>query len=171
MVAIATILITLYATVGPLLQRATSVVISTTTSPVKLSGHVASELPLGYTGALSPDEHAGGALQHVILDFANALGNFDKNQPIQLEQSGLAGCAGNCSAVVQAAGIVANCSSSVTDWGINTLSDPDGVLIFQVTSTWDQDLYQALQYTMETITLSVCRTLGVYSVMAFYLIN
>lgn len=101
MVAISTVIVTLCVAIGPLLQKATSVTTLTTTLPVKLSGHIASGLPQGYTALLVAGEADLGG---VSLEFSQVLRSIDQNKDIEYKDSGISGCEGNCSSVIQGAG-------------------------------------------------------------------
>lgn len=152
-IAFCTIMVTVCAAIGPLLQRATSVTTLITISSTTLVGHIASELPQGYTANL-------GALQYdltsVSIDFAKVLSSFEQNKALNLKDLGLSGCDGNCTAVIQAAGLIADCSKNSTSWGINGTSADSGVSIFDVSSLWESGGVKGTQTSNETITLMVC---------------
>ena len=160
--AVATVVVTLCAAVGPLLQRATSVVVATTTHNITLSGHVASELPQGYSASLTAQSADLGG---VSLAFAQILSGYYTQKPIV---SDLQGCeAGNCTTTLQAAGITAVCGSPVvSDWGINVSSDQSGVTIFQVNSSWINNGVEADMESLEQITLSVCKKTSYFTSLA-----
>lgn len=152
--AMATIVVTGCVIVGPLLQRASVVLNATTHADVYLLGHIAEELPQGYTASLSASLDA--ALGGVSLEFAQVVKEHDQNTPLVHDFSS---CKGNCSATVQAAGVVATCGTPVvSDWAINRFSDNGGVPVFQINSSWGDDGSAALGYSREKIVLSVCST-------------
>jgi len=151
LVAIATVVCTLCAAAGPLLQRASSVVVATTTSSVNITGHVASELPQDYSAFITPGSN--NAIGGATLAFASVLKDYEQNLPIT---SDLTGCKGNCSAIINAAGMTPVCGAPiVTDWGINR-TNIGGIPIFQVSSFWADNGVKVDRLSLEQITLEVC---------------
>jgi hypothetical protein len=160
LLAIATILTTVCAAaVGPLLQRASTVVEAMTPTTVLLVGNVAAELPQGYSASFVTQS---AKLSGLSLAFARVIAAFEQELPISLaDLTGTAttttcGSDGNCSAIIEAAGMTAVCDAPlVSDWAINRTSGASGLPIFQVNSTWADNGAKADGFSLEQIKLEV----------------
>ncbi|KAJ9614090.1 hypothetical protein H2200_002226 [Cladophialophora chaetospira] len=124
---------------GPLLQRASKVVIETVNTTATVNLRLTSELPTGYTGAIS------GRARDVALfmpDYAKVVQIYNVNGPIAI---GGTGCTGICSAYVAGVGLSLNCSAYEVPFNINEAASPDpqfyvainGTDVFETEFVWN----------------------------------
>ncbi|RDW68167.1 hypothetical protein BP6252_09563 [Coleophoma cylindrospora] len=107
--AMASIFVTTAVIAGPLLQRASSVVTEASTGNVTLHAKISPILPYGYTAIAYSLGDLGEVMPEAISsNFSTVMYEYNQRTPIT---SGITGCTGNCSAVVQAAGVSVSCGT------------------------------------------------------------
>lgn len=135
--ALASLMVVIALIDGALLQRASTIITQNTTGETNLKVALAPLLPQDYTGAIGQIGKAGSAAfspSVITADFSAIMADYQKNIPIS---TGITGCTGNCSAIVQAAGIDVSCEDPVT-----TPFVPDRTsrgTLFEVTPEWHME--------------------------------
>ncbi|CAG8980201.1 hypothetical protein HYALB_00012395 [Hymenoscyphus albidus] len=155
LVAIATIVVTLCAIIGPILQKVSTVTTWTLAEPVLLHGHVAPVLPRGFSAKVSSDLHPYPV--GVTSSFAGLIRQMNyKNYTTDIK-----GCTGNCSGVIRGAGLVRTCNEPTYEnwtltWGRSTANYSWPV--FQVSTHWDFASESYGNDAHERIELTIAKT-------------
>jgi hypothetical protein len=132
--ALATIIVTAVVINGPLLQRASTIITQNVSGEAPLKVALAQLLPPHYMTALGTAGHDGEVTASVITqNFTKVISDYQKNIPIT---TGITDCAGNCSAIVQAAGIVVNCEAPVRTLFIVNPKNQTDAPMFSVNTEW-----------------------------------
>ncbi|KAE9378619.1 hypothetical protein N431DRAFT_450566 [Stipitochalara longipes BDJ] len=138
LVALASILVAVSQVNGPLLQRASRVVLVEVLSNVPVLVRIAPEIPLYYTGVVTGREYTPAfftpAFLPVVSDF------YDRSR-IQLNDTG---CNGMCYTTVAGAGFAINCSgyetivnaSDTSTYNVSQPLDDEGLQVFQSDFGW-----------------------------------
>lgn len=117
LVALATITAQIVIIDGPLLQRASHVVVVPRSVMVNVTAPIAQELPYGYTG------YADNPTDIVMNEtFSQIVNAYIKREKIT---TSFFGCSGNCSGIVKAAGLAVDCSENSTVWKTSNSTGPD----------------------------------------------
>lgn len=113
-VAFASIVTTLTAASGPLLQRASTVINRDIVNPVTISASVASMLPIGYTGVITDRSYVLSTYQD---PFIQIMHEHTARTSIGLNTTG---CNGACYTHIKGAGFAYNCTETTKPFNLDT---------------------------------------------------
>ena len=120
LVALASVLVALGPSNGPLLQRALQVNVGHLLQQSNVGIKIAQSLPDGYTGYLSAQ---GETRESLTAAFIQTVQAFDRQAAIILNGTG---CKGECAATVRGAGFAVDCSTSTTPFNMTAVDYKDG---------------------------------------------
>ncbi|KAK4445146.1 hypothetical protein QBC34DRAFT_473034 [Podospora aff. communis PSN243] len=113
-IGVATLLVTILAIDGPILQRASStalVVRETDAVPVSIT--LGTQLPYGFTGLVFAGDNAAIASRSLLnQDFASVFDDYNQRRPIPAAPALGSGCRGICEGQIEAMGLWKTCNSS-----------------------------------------------------------
>jgi hypothetical protein len=143
LVALASIIVAISPVNGPLLQRASRVVVIAAKSTITVSVGVASQLPYGYTGFV---EGRGSVPAFFNPSFMSTVNDYSDRLSIKINNTG---CTGTCTSIVAGAGFAVSCSSYESTFDATPIAQPadqtfdasqplvaEGVLAFQSNFMW-----------------------------------
>jgi hypothetical protein len=136
---------------GPLMQRALTDRVSSTTTGEVVSARIASEIPVGFTGISTGHFNQLGVTNLLTPTFRNVMKHYTKNDLIQ---PNVTGCVGTCTTSLRAAGFAPECKEAKRPYSFSS-ENPADVFSTSFSVTADDSYFSDFTTTPPSITLDL----------------